>query len=508
MSILSLSTQNSLSPYKNAVKKIAALVPHIRLSFADEDEQVVRRRKPPKLPSDATTPLSWLKSVVSEIDLGKKVYSKKRDTEHPIHLNENEDVKAHFGRLASFNLSWLPNRWTKSVLEEHCSGAETYFFAGAGDSSKPYTLVMIDVDCKQRGTPEGARAFLEHLRDRQFPNLYIEVSTNGRGGHGYFLLDKEGMGTEGIKPILTRQLAPWLNEQAEGFDVEFVEVKGLPPEITWGDQRFELRSYKSGVLAKVPRGMFDRFEELRRTTVVKASHLRKLKLFEKPVVAKNQRQAAAMGSITGRHFGEEQLSALKDGGRYHRIASELLSDRDVRTSGRQQVTVEDVAIFLMVGDFFTKNMNPNGTMPTRRWASMWKALFGEGDVVRAWDHKRFAAIRNLLSSLGLIAWTDASYSLGYKRGDVQVKGCAAKWQFSEELMAKLAEAEEVASSGVNGGKEKHPLWEQSLRTWASELIQTPETETIRPHLVETIPLYRYSPDEINNVMTQMTALAA
>jgi hypothetical protein len=317
------------------------------------------------------------------------------------------------------------------------------------------------------------------------------------------------MGVEGIKPILNGQLSPWLNEQAEGFDVEFVEVKGLPPEITWGDLRFELRSYKAGVPAKVPRGLFDRFEELRQTTVVKVSDLRRLKLAEKPVVTKEKRQAVTKGSITGRHFGEEQLSGLKEGGRYHRIAVELLSGRDVPTSGRQQVTVEDVAIFLMIGEFFTKNMNSNGTMPTQRWATMWKALSEADDISRAWDHKRFAAIRNLLSSLGLIAWTEASFSLGYKRGDGEyVKGCAAKWQFCEELMAKLVEAEDFESSAVVEEKEKHPLWEQSLHIWASNLNQSPDNETIRPFLVQTIPIYRYSPDELNNLMTQMTALAA
>ena len=57
-------------------------------------------------------------------------------------------------------------------------------------------------------------------------------------------------------------------------------------------------------------------------------------------------------------------------------------------------------------------MNLDGSLPTARFKSLWEAMLEKGDIVRGWDYKRFAAMRNHLSSLGLLEWEDERYSPG------------------------------------------------------------------------------------------------
>ena len=478
----------------------------------DEEETVpVRktfRKHPPVVPSSKRTPLSWLKAVVSELDVGQKVYDAERECSHPIHLNRNDEIEKHFDRLRWASDSWLKNRWSNPIVKSHCSSKKTYYFSGASESYKTHTLVMIDVDCHNSGSLKGAMSFLEFLREKHFPNLYFEPSTNGNGGHGYFLLKKQGMGSQGIKPLLMDQLQPWLNDLAAGFDVEMVEVKGLPPELTWGNEQFELKTYKAGVLAKLPRGLIDRFDDLKNTTVLTTDDLQQLPVVEKTKTNSSSCVIGAVGSISGKFFGDEHLKGLKPGGKYHSLASALLSGEEMTTSSRAKVTVLDLAIFLMLGEHFTNNMNADGSLPTARWEQMWKSLFAEGDIVRAWDHKRFKLMRDRLSSLGLLEWEDFSFYLGRQIGDEYFPGRAAKWKFSDELMEKLAETSELTTSSVSGGEEKYPLWEQILLNWKNQLPQTPERRIIRPQLECIIPIRSYSPDELTTFVTQIALTAA
>jgi len=468
-------------------------------------------RREPEDPFSKKSPLSWLKSVVSEIDLGQKVFSEKRGKHHPVHLNKNREIKTHFERLRWGIGSWLKYKWTGAVIASHCAGEETYYFAGASESYKPFTLVMIDVDCHSHGTLDGALSYLEHLRDDHFPNLYFEPSTNGNGGHGYFLLDKEETKVQGFKPILKQQFQSWLNSVAVDYDVELVEVKGLPPELSWGTDQYELTTYKSGVLAKVPRGLVYRFDEFRKTTVVSVTDLRKLPVVQKTENTADKKPTIAWcgGSFSGHHFGEEHLAGLKEGGKYSVVAEALLSGEELTTKSRAKVTVLDMAIVLMLGEFFTNNMNSDGSMPTARWEGTWKRLREESDIDRAWDHKRFKILRDRLSSLGLIEWEDQSYSLGWRKSDGEyVPGHAAKWKFSLELMNQLAASADTAVASTSEGEREHPLWEQELLNWSSSLPITPDKETIRPILVLRQPVYLYSPDELTSFVQPIMQLAA
>lgn len=60
------------------------------------------------------------------------------------------------------------------------------------------------------------------------------------------------------------------------------------------------------------------------------------------------------------------------------------------------------------------------------------------DISRPFDHKRFAAIRNYLSSLGLLDWQDNKYRPGWTDWDGQYHGGkACRWQASELLIQML-----------------------------------------------------------------------
>ena len=170
------------------------------------------------------------------------------------------------------------------------------------------------------------------------------------------------------------------------------------------------------------------------------------------------------------------------------IANELLVGRRIACSGRQQVTAQDVAIFLMIGRFFSVNMNSDGSMPYKRWKEMWTSLYQAGDIQRAFDSKRFSAIRNFISSLGLIEWNNNIYRIG----TLENKGEACKWQFSAVLMDILSTEER-----------EHPWQEQAIHN----LGQLPFSETIRPVQHIRMPFF-LDHDEVERRLAQYFALSA
>jgi hypothetical protein len=112
------------------------------------------------------------------------------------------------------------------------------------------------------------------------------------------------------------------------------------------------------------------------------------------------------------------------------------------------VTALDLGVFFMETKFFTLNMNIDGSMPTERFKVLWEKLIENGDIDRAWDYKRFAAMRNYVSSLGWLDWEDERYYLG-PQGK---KGKAAKWKATAELMEMLTtiEREEKEETSLTG----------------------------------------------------------
>ena len=396
----------------------------------------------------------------------------------PAHVNKNDDVRYHFQCLKSGWFGRRLSRLTNADMSDHFGGTKTFYFTADGRSSTPEVLVNIDIDCHKSGSLAGAIAFAEHLRSAKFSNLYYEASTNGKGVHGYIVVEKGDLGDEGLNGALV-VLDRWLEaELSNGYwDVEVVEIKGHCPEFTWGREKFELKSYKSGQLAKLPRQALARADELRGTTKVTVDELRKLPVptadeseasvvhrarkarldssfsvpesenwEQEPSVVPEKAKKTKSGSIAGHHFGEEELAKL--GGGYLSLAKEFLGDRKLVATGRRVVTEEDVAVFLMILKFFSNNMNADGSLPVARWRGMWGSLFSAGDVGRAWCHHRFATMRNFLTDQGLLSWEEEEFVVGVvDEAGWFMPGRASKWKAGEELMAKL-EAVEVGEAGV------------------------------------------------------------
>jgi hypothetical protein len=420
---------------------------HGSVSTGQEPRKAVWKK--PKKPRD--TPQAWLRRLICLFDFGLKVRKTDPQTgkssSHPIHYNRNRDILA----ALRDKRRWMHiSRLSNSMLDAHWSGDETFYFTAAGSSRCGEILVNLDIDCHGSGSERGAFEAAEHLKANFFPRLYHEPSTNGRGRHGYFVLEKSGLDAEGVKELLKR-LERCLNEHllSLGFDIELFEIKGLPPVVTWNDDG-EVTNYTAGILAKIPRQVH-RFEEWKRTTKLTdldvrrvLTKLRKLSPAEVTVTPK-QATAKAMvvekptsGSSTGKVIGEDELAQLAEGRRYLNVATTFLGAHTLKTTNRTVVTAEDVAVFLMCLKFFTGRMNVDGTLPVKRFEGLWSALYEERDVGRAFDCHRFKAIRDYLSDLGLLDWEDRTFVAPRNdRDGTKRNGRACKWKAGEVLMGML-----------------------------------------------------------------------
>ena len=439
----------------------------------------------------------WLRERTSSVDYGFKYNG------HPIHCNTNEQV------LDAFNGgNWL-SRMKNEKFDDHFSGDKTFYWTGNGSPKFPETLLNIDIDCHKTGSLAGAIAFAEFLRDTLFPNLYFEVSTNGNGVHGYIVIEKADLGAT-ILNELSRRLQQHLRQilSTTNFDVQDVEIKGTCPVFVWGDKKGELQNYTSGTLAKFPRESH-RFEELRNTTRLSYLDLLKLPVVEKVKSVPSDMQAVRFeglpvaGSISGKVIGPEELAELD--GHYRKVAETLMEEHVLKTTGRTVATVEDLSIFLMLLRYFTKNMNRDGSLPYARFKGLWSSVFESGDVGRSFECKRFATLRNYLSSLGLLDWQDDKYTLGTTDSEGNKhKGKASRWQASELLMSLLdwqenknQQEQECAGCTVEEERgEGTPLAVTQVREIIRSLTRQSFSDIQRPVINDNPLSWLLSPDEI------------
>ncbi len=415
-----------------------------------------------------TKPTAWLRSLISPIDFGVKIKTLGKLMEpisKPIHCNTNAEILDAF-RFGDWHRI---ERLSNPMLDDHWNNRATYYFVGDGSGSNRYILVNLDIDCHTKGSKRGATEVAEYLKANFFPDLYHEPSTNGRGRHGYFILDKWDLGAEAVKRLL-KNLERYLNAHllAQGFDIEMCEIKGLPPVVTWGEDD-RLSNYTAGILAKIPRQVH-RFEEWKRTTVLDQFRLRRLVTTLRTLTPQIEGVETAApkkpepstpkiaGSIGGKLIDNEELAQLTEAGHYRHVASTLLKTHTLKTSGRSVVMIEDVAIFLLCLKFFTSRMNTDGTLPVRRFDGLWTGLYEAGDVGRAFDCHRFKVIRDYLSDLGLIDWEDHTFVVPRIDESGQMrKGRACKWKGGQKLMdmldwEKCDVLEEKAGRGVEDTK--------------------------------------------------------
>ena len=359
-------------------------------------------------------PAKWLMMLANAIDWGSREWDDLEQAYHPVHVNCNV-------RTVNFlqGKRWFaPHRLSLKLLKEHFEGRETLFFTGS-EEGRRYTLLMIDVDCHGCGTLDGAMKFLQYLRDHYLPNLYYEISTNGNGGHGYVIIDKSAY-TNAAYNRIALDWGKWLRQVLAGttFDVETVEIKGTCPVIKWGKIKGQVDSYTAGVYAKMPRE-YQRYEEWTKTTILAPQMIKDL-MCSTPLPepdAKKLETIRQAGSVSWERLALRSEEMLP-------LAKKLLPKRQsVSSTSRTTAGPEEVSVFLAMLEFFSLHLNFDGSMPTKRYKSVWDSMYEKGLVSHAWNDKVFAYIRNLLSDAGLIEWIDPTYSLGR----------AAKWKASAQF---------------------------------------------------------------------------
>ena len=389
------------------------------------------------------TATGFLRSLTSSLDYGIK---NRRTEGRSVHANKNHKIMSFLNKETA-----RIYRISVDDYQKHFDGQHTLYYAGNGDSRATHTAATVDIDCQKsggKGSHEGAVEFAEYLKSGIFPGMYHETSNGGVGVNGLLIVSKDGLGNEEINKRYKR-LEMYLNRLATegGFDVERIEIKGTLPEIEWSDRR-QCTSFKAGMLAKLPKNK-DRFEDWTKTTVVSAERLARLPIIwamqqealtpkpkkVKPTSPTINLMASVAGSISGEHVSDDERRHMAT--EYRDVGLSLLGKDGLKLTTRARVTGDDLGIMLGLVKFFTNNMETNGALPTKRFKTLWECLYEKGQINRAWNCNRFKAMRDLLSSLGLIDWKESTFQVGhYEQGEYK-KGKAAKWKGSAELMGLL-----------------------------------------------------------------------
>lgn len=383
-------------------------------------------------------------------------------------------------------------RWTRKKTLAHFSGERTLYFAADGRAGTKLVLGMIDVDCHRRGCLEYALAFAEHLKTF-LPMLYFEPSTNGKGVHGYFLLEKGDLGDRYTRTLYAN-LQVWAEDEYDRWQaanpdkpIDGVEVKGSPARLTWSpDGRLE--DMTMGTLAKLPRQVVDRFDEFRATTRISIKTLKQLLgrvvlgdgltgKFVRERLGRPRAAAVTPASVSSRKTTVRSGSTAGHpvDGRYlrhlpaYRKVAEGLMDGPIPTSGRAVASVEDLTIFVMLLVAFGENSNADGSMPTKRFKSVWEAMHERGEVDRPWNPNRFTAIRDHLTRSSMILWIDRRHVEGFVGDDGEyVKGRAAKWAAGRRLV-ELIERTTGGEEEERGEEEEHLSYNKDDSPSASPL---------------------------------------
>jgi hypothetical protein len=304
------------------------------------------------------------------------------------------------------------------------------------------------------GTPQGALAFAEHLKRVRFPGLYFEPSAGVKGIHGYIIVRKLGRSAKEVNAALHR-LQDWLVAEAKrvNADIELVEVKGTCLDVTFNYGMMETVKY--GSFAKMPREAH-RFQEWQNTTVLSLAELEgsqfevntQPEIFAIPTsTVKKPKKKILAGSVTGSFITDEELACIP---RYEALYNQMTSGKNLKARNFS-VTAHDFAIALLLLQFFKKNPNPDDSLPTKRVAKLWTALYrAESEVQRPWNHHRWKAIRDFLSMRGHINWTDNRYQYGEKVEGDFVPGIACKFTITDEFAESLDMIVAVKATSTGG----------------------------------------------------------
>ena len=364
------------------------------------------------------TKTSWLRDKISQI-----AYGEKRPQGIRPNISKRNIIK---------NNKILARRIPNHKILDHINKNKTLYYYGNGKASDKHTLVMIDIDVHKKqnfGSTKGAIDFAKHLVS-YFPNLYYEKSTNEKGIHAYFLLEKQGVIASEVNKSLKR-FENWLKKESEKTkaDIEIVEIKGLCPEILYKNNK--ILNIKYGTLAKIPRDLKEIAN--RKNEIININVLK-----DKFNIKKENKKKE--GSITNKLFSDKDICNLQH---YKNIFKELTKG-EILKARRHSVNEDDFAIALLILMFLQKNQNVDQSVPTMRVMKLWESLFKSDCIKRNWNHHRWKAIRDMLSKNNLIQWIDNKYNFGDKI--IGTKGVACKWKLTEVFYTYVLGCQQKAAN--------------------------------------------------------------
>ena len=339
-------------------------------------------------------------------------------------------------------------------LLDHEQGRDTFYYT---PRTSGQGLWGIDIDCHGCGTADGAEQ-ARALVAQWFPGIYTETSGGGIGAHGHVIVDYGDFWAEDIKP-LWKSLCVALDQKcrSQGINIEKIEAKGLPSVVIVEKREISPNS-KMGTLIRLPRNIKAAMGTCR---VTPDEIIRITDEIKALLPATNPPTA-----ITASTACSNCLCERDDIDRLEGFARKLLYgyNSQIVLSNRVRVTVEDVAVALWITNFCKKKHNSAGHTPGNRIKALWNLLREQGVTDRAFDPKRWAWIRNMLSDYGYIDWQDATYS----------PGKAMEWEITDQLesvldglMHSLSTGEEQAFSLPRQIHGQRPInrWNMTLN-WA------------------------------------------
>lgn len=424
--------------------------------------------------------ITFFRKITSSLDFGYKYFNSKEFKLKIRHANKKNEIIAFLQSPALNRINRLSNK----DYNNHFNDEKTIYFSGNSRRKNPQTLLMIDIDCHGVGHYQDAVNFANLLKNKipLLKDMTYERSTNGKGVHGYIIIDKQDFRNRQLNSLFNRlelNCKTHLNGR-----ISDVEIKGSLPIINYQDDK--PFSVITGTLAKLPR-------TLNEFPVVKAQELNRLPIIQKEIKEKTKRKKN-IGSISGKRIKRREIKCLLP------LARKILNEKEIQSTGRAKVIDEDLAVMLRCLFEFTNNMNADGSLPmarfggidkkTKKEIGLWSALYKGGDTYRQYSPKRAAAMRNLLDSLGFIEWENNKYVIGNLR--TGIKGKACKWKASKELMYIIStlitnqEKERTSLAVTQKIKVKLPI--QKLQ----KNIIKPQKTTVYPQWMRQEPItYEY-----------------
>ena len=266
-----------------------------------------------------------------------------------------------------------------SLLQAHEENKATIYTVPAQPNRDGQGMWGIDVDCHKTGTVEGARKAAEMLV-YYLPGVYTEVSTHGKGVHGYVVVDYQDHGPEDTQYIKEAYSAfiKTLDRKAKqiGIDIELIEPKGLPVNVIRAPNgSLNISDSKQGVLIKAPRDI----EAAVKTCVYTIGQLEELTVEiaatipeEKKVEGKNGSGNGGPGSNA--MFSQDEFDRVIPFARQLHYANNL---KHVVLANRVKIAVEDIAAFLLILIFckeHPRKEHANGAMPCTRLRKLWAIM--------------------------------------------------------------------------------------------------------------------------------------